>query len=1084
MIFLLLASVSASSYDTLYETDLNVEPLNCSDFEEFCQRCNSTSIYKLTSLQSFQISGFLESTISLVETIAQDISQYVPSEDWYLSLTSEEYCFLSEDFTGDILFPSMFSDLLSLEYSSYTLPELGLNEEVYNIQFKALQGAGTSYYIEEINVEYFIDSEVYFANTIILDGTHKKIKANAKEAYIAYFGNVRTSDEEINTYYVVSFEYGEIPGGVVFELQTRDLMIFGPWIEATYESAGCENVPSPRGIGSILDLSVKNAYIHAEVTETELILSKFVSVLSMPDFAIGPEVLIENIHAEIQVQDAICEIKIQGFWENLKTFSILLVASENTDYKISASLKDLPKTMTLLDYQNIYSSFYPDPTPIFPVYDFSSQLVQDLENMVLYNPIIYLEFQPEAIVKISSLAEISKYNDTQVDLETKRNNTIIQTIGSINTISIGELFDIGELYAEEVHLGNCVMSISQESILFNVEIFTACNTSEICNLVENALTSEVLEGKYYPIDFYIRQLILDTDVDGLLLYDNEFRVYMDNGQIMILGNFDVMVADDYFLSFNANFSSFQGSAYFISEIIDTWEHVLDIDALYVPYLLYTGSLNYTQFMRNKAQGTCSFISILNSWDGIFSLSLNYTDYTGSNYTCQLDPAENTIVFKFLADMQVLDELASSFEFPYGLHLTLNTSYFISGIGYFLSIPMSFISVTPYIPNALVLTLTPYNFYTGFYNIYASNLLGTIEVSSSYSKGEVLGDFDIWGIKTSGTIFIEENHMDLQITGYIFAGSYKVDIYLTSNVTDFTDCIWNVTFSIGTDDIIKISEEVRTNVEHWVLVGVSTLNDSENALEEAQDLVDKYSQNLCSESCPMIETCTTPLTLQCTEKAIYYECVEYLPVCEITIQCTSLQVICIDEACTKTAELCLEYEDLCETGEDLDCQSIELKEIGVECLGYEMVCNEEFLLEESCVQECEFLQDEYEMSLIEYDMIYQAYLETLEEMSGFIELSSSMLCEIIDVKTEFQINQVGISQKDIMFVVDLKYYSNGEFLQVSLPIMWNFKLTPINVSMLTGIVIQLIVKDEENLTDDLLTKTPREVYYENFNLDKI
>lgn len=489
-------------------------------------------------------------------------------------------------------------------------------------------------------------------------------------------------------------------------------------------------------------------------------------------------------------------------------------------------------------------------------------------------------------------------------------------------------------------------------------------------------------------------------------------------------------------------------------------------------------------MSNKAQGTCSFISILNSWNGIFSLSLNYTDYTNSSYTCQLDPATNDVVFKFLADMQVIDELAAGFEFPYGLHLTLNTSYFISGIGYFLSIPMSFVSVTPYIPNALVLTLTPNNFYTGFYNIYASNLLGTIEVSSSYSKGQISGNIDIWGIKSPGTIFIEENYMDLQITGFIFSGSYNVDIYLTTNITDFTSCIWNASFSIGPEDIVKISEEVMVNIEHWVFVGLATLNESENAVIEAQSLVNQSFQNLCSESCPVIKTCTTPLTLQCTEKAIYYECIEYLPVCEITIQCTSVQVICIDEACTKTAELCLEYEDLCETGEDLDCQTIEVKEIGVECLGYEMTCDEKLLFEESCVQQCEFLQDKYEMSLLEYDMVYGAYLETLEELSGFTELSISMLCEIIDVRTEFQIDMVGLSQKDLPFVIDLKYYSNGELLQVALPAMWNFKLTSINVSMLTGIIIQLIVKDMDKLTDDLFTKTPREVYYENYNLVKI
>ena len=80
MLYFLIAAVSGLSYDTVYTEDKNIQNYTCDSFKEICESCNTTTVYKIENLQDFQISGYLESTIFLVEDLLTDLSSYIQSE--------------------------------------------------------------------------------------------------------------------------------------------------------------------------------------------------------------------------------------------------------------------------------------------------------------------------------------------------------------------------------------------------------------------------------------------------------------------------------------------------------------------------------------------------------------------------------------------------------------------------------------------------------------------------------------------------------------------------------------------------------------------------------------------------------------------------------------------------------------------------------------------------------------------------------------------------------------------------------------------------------------------------------------------
>ena len=513
----------------------------------------------------------------------------------------------------------------------------------------------------------------------------------------------------------------------------------------------------------------------------------------------------------------------------------------------------------------------------------------------------------------------------------------------------------------------------------------------------------------------------------------------------------------------------------------TWSSVFGAKALAFPFLSFAAELNGTNFTTTNTLGTCQFSSPTEVWKGTSAVSLHLEDFTQTDYRCELEPTTPQILLKFLAGLQNADAVLENLDFPLGLHLTYSSQeYLASGEMVFLGVPASFASNFSYLPDVLSFDLDPYDFTTARGNLVASNTTGSLKVTSR-CEGRISGVFEMWGILQNTTMYIEDT-MDLSISGRPFGGIYEAEIGLRSETSRFDEASWTAEFSISEADIVSISEGITSNLNTWVSVGLETLGVAAAATVSALARSAEAAADLCTEECAERPVCTSPLAFQCIEKAESYECVETVGACVVTTECLEEEEYCADSECTETVVVCLEYLEVCGEGEEVQCVALEAVEIGMECIQYGMDCEEEKVQDPECVAECLFLEMVYEEALEEYRVLEMANEEVQQEMAGFYDLEMALeWFKIYSVGTSVVIAESGVGPRDIVMTIELGYFSEGGISNKTLFLPWNYDSEVTNASMLTGNIIVLIVSAADNLTDQLLTKTPREVYYEKITI---
>ena len=206
----------------------------------------------------------------------------------------------------------MFEDLISLEYSYFSIQDFEEENSLSSIQFSAYKGTGSSYYIEKLILDYLISSAVYFADTITLNPNNKRLKLGNKKGMIKYSGQAFTSNNDLYCDFDCSYDYLTTPTQVNVELLTDRKYLLGQWNDATYDSAGCEKVPSPRGLYYLYDLPVTKSVLLLDVISSSLWLNKIRNEFEVPSFAIGTEVLLEEIFGVLVIEDAICSANLTG----------------------------------------------------------------------------------------------------------------------------------------------------------------------------------------------------------------------------------------------------------------------------------------------------------------------------------------------------------------------------------------------------------------------------------------------------------------------------------------------------------------------------------------------------------------------------------------------------------------------------------------------------------------------------------------------------------------------------------------------------------------------------------------------------
>lgn len=1071
-------SVQASSFDSVFEVDFNVEVLDCEGFEESCKGCNAEKMYFAVELTGMMVAGELESTISLLEEVLADLAAYVQGADWYFSLSSEKFCISAKDFSVEPLFEDLLSQTLSLPYSPSPVPLLEDDSDLSQIDFEAVKGSGSNYYIDSVKILFDISATEYFADLVKLESSHKRIQLSQQQGIVKYLGLASTSDPLISCNFSSIVEYDSEPSEITISLITDQKFLLGQWTEATFKSAGCDQVKSPAGINYITELAVSESLMFL-VVSGELTLEKFDSYIALPDFAIAPGVLIREVFGKISINDAVCSIVLQGFWQSVnKDFAVELEADENEEYVMHAVLYDGVKVMNVSDYQEIIESFYFDSNPVFPEYA-ESGITEKLLGILMHDPQFYMEFSPEAFVEVYSVGEIVEFNDTYLELTTERVNSLVNTTGFIQTKALYGLFPLMELQAEEVLLENTMISVDPEGMRFESDLKFVCDNSEICEILSESTTSLTISGTYFPTDFYMSQPLENLTISSINFYSSVLKLYLSPVKIQISSTFDLVVDDSDIVSFDSNLINSQNTALLISEINKSWEKVLGTDSLSIPYLEFTAMVNNWDFNNTITKGICQFTSPSEEWNGVAKVKFDLKNSENCEYFCALDPVPGEIFAKFLSGMSDFDTLISFIDFPAGANLTYKDSYFVSANMIFLGVPSELTGSFLNVPDILNLDFESNGFITAMGNLAASDVTGSLQLDSG-SQSQVSAIYAIWGISQSTFMQIDSESL-LVLEGEIFKGIYSVTLNLQSQTENFLDSIWTASFSISEEKIEKISEEIVSNLATWVEVGLETLQVSIDNLDKITLQVEESAANLCTNDCAEIESCISDLKFECTSKAMYYECIEYQSTCIVSVVCTEETEYCIDDNCENTVNLCVNFEDACETGEELQCNSYELVKIGIECLKFEFICETEVVQDPACTSGCSYLEEVYEKDLEEYEVLLRAYEEIQVEMAGFYDLESAVLFEIYSIETSFNVTKSGMGPGDVKLEVQLGYFLSGGLTNITVVLPWNYDSDSANASMLTGNLIVLIVKGAENLTDDLMKKTPREIYYEKIQI---
>jgi hypothetical protein len=113
------------------------------------------------------------------------------------------------------------------------------------------------------------------------------------------------------------------------------------------------------------------------------------------------------------------------------------------------------------------------------------------------------------------------------------------------------------------------------------------------------------------------------------------------------------------------------------------------------------------------------------------------------------------------------------------------------------------------------------------------------------------------------------------------------------------------------------------------------------------------------------------------------------------------------------------------------------------------------------------------------MVNSSYYESLENMEGFLQMSGELF-EIFQIFGEIPLNQSGLGPGDIQLLVEFRFWKDGSFENISELINWDFFDDRSNAETLLKVIKSSIVKNSHSLTDELVNKTPAEVYSESLS----
>lgn len=1071
MLFLLLISLSSGTTVSKYTSNKYVTEYSCSVNYELCRSCSSDTIYELEDLSAFEISGYLSSTIKTVKSLISDLQSSISSQQTFLSLTSKQYC-LSYQKIDSVSYSTLLQTFLNIEYYEYNLPQLDSDPELYQVLLISKKGSGKSYYVENIKIDYDLDTYYTVADQIVLETKIKRLDLYKDEGgTLSYYGIADAT--VLYPRFICTLEYGIEPDMVEVKVNTNAEVLLGEWNNATNYVAGCNDIDSPAGLDSVDKLAVNRSVLIFEVSDG-LDLKEFINFVYPPDFAITQGIYIEDIEGKMSAIGGSCSLTFQGTWESKKSFNIILSASENSAYTMQASLSNSPYELSLNLYSKILNTLYLNYTGLFPIYSQSPELVTKMLSINLENPVLKFSFIPEANVTVSGSARLSNPGDIDLKLATSRKDSLIKTEGYIKTNDSYTLLDISALSDPDFYLKSSVVSFDSSDINVNTSIYLDCQNSTVCLALKNSYNNFTVTGEYFPGDFYLKYSLGTINILDLELSNAEVLLNISDSTINVNGTCDLDISGSAYSVFEGRLLSKSSSANWHSSIKKEVKGLPGSSSLFVFYASFVQTMNQYRVLNYKIQGLCGYKSSDERWAG--DLDSTISEYKVNKYECLLPYKNTSDALKYLASMRSADSLIAYIEFPYGFKLDYD-EFFI------LTQPISILGLTgtsycrsQTLPSSLFFKLELNDWNTGFSNIKVSGSTGKLEVFSTYSEAEIKGNFSLWEVNQEAVLTIKEEIMSFSLYGYFFSGLYYVNITFTADLNDFSSASWLGKFELSEEYVSDLSYYVNNTLVEWVLDGRMVLQDGLSLVYYYDHLVENATYDLVSGRCKYREYCSSEIEYKCIKKAKQYECTDLVYSCDPEIICVDYENSCFNDNCTESVNYCEEYEELCSySDEKTQCINRTVEEIGKECLRFANVYQKTLMKDQNCVQNMEFYDDVYGFYRGYYEMLNETYYKNLELLEGFLMIDVEFIFDIQFIMSRVILTEPG--QNDVEVLVVFDHWLDNEYTTTAKEVIWSFTDSQKNVDTLVNLIKSEIVVNSEMFSNELIGKSPREVYLE-------
>ncbi|CAG9325191.1 unnamed protein product [Blepharisma stoltei] len=661
-----------------------------------------------------------------------------------------------------------------------------------------------------------------------------------------------------------------------------------------------------------------------------------------------------------------------------------------------------------------------------------------------------------------------------------------------------------------------------------------CEKNDFCGILQRY---GVEEGETeLKLDGYIVEntIVLESDMSDIPLSDSvDFEEaglsaeYEEQGLVLIVeGAFYLQVDSETTLRFIGTIS--QGENYTAelkTQSEDLWENAMEVLRLHIIGISLTGFVDGNGTLiestslgnaligedcweNNQASESCL--------SGDTELYLNFHSYTYNNFSLYIQNITTEEFYNYLGgySYQSFDSIplaSACLSFPAGIfidHQYESSIFYLSGNAEYCGVYGELEGTTDsFVSGDFDINVTLDDFYFLRENAKMSSPAAFLKTDreEEKSEGTISGDFYAWEIEKSESISINNNKYQFSTSGYIFAGIYNVTLDFTGETNpDISTAIFSVDFKINEDHVDSIEESTRDLIYQWVNYGYDALVENGLFIDNLTQSLSYWDAMRCNSTltCPSKLQCTTNINEECTQYSNKQSCSSNNTGCEnIQVECTLSEVICIKQKrncdgecqCLSEVTVCKKWENSCMDRSD-ECQDKIIEKDYSKCSQTERLCEKIEKLDLECELRCEWIENTYNKAKEIYEAYEEGYEESLEELKGFEEILDKMktnyefgrLVEIDRIDSIKNINETGLGPSDFTMTVTGKTVSlEADALEeTQYDVIWDFYTARENqAEVYKNTKENIIENSKDELTEDLVQKSPQEVIRENVDYNE-